>query len=82
MNQLLDDDPILLANSEAERIPDAGDGHSNREIADIRGVHLDTVKAQTRAIYRKTLCANRLELVQRALSIAPPLLDSTGRREK
>ena len=59
-----------------------GDGHSNREIADIRGVHLDTVKAQTKAIYRKTLCANRVELVQRALSIAPPLLDSTGRREK
>jgi len=59
-----------------------GDGRSNREIADIRGVRLDTVKAQTKAIYRKTLCANRVELVQRALSIAPPLLDSTGRREK
>ena len=59
-----------------------GAGHSNREIADIRGVHLDTVKSQTKAIYRKTLCANRIELVQRALSIAPPLLDSTGRRQK
>ena len=57
-------------------------GHPNREIAEIRGVRLDTVKAQSKAIYRKTLCANRIELVQRALSIiAPPLLDKSGRRD-
>ena len=58
-----------------------GEGYSTREIADIRGVTPDTVKSQGKAIFRKTLCSNRIELVHRALSIAPPLLDARGRRD-
>jgi DNA-binding CsgD family transcriptional regulator len=57
------------------------EGRSTQEIADVRGVALETVKSQGKAILRKTLCSNRVELVHRALSIAPPLLDARGRRD-
>lgn len=55
-------------------------GMTLREIADSRDVSLDTVKSQSRAIYAKTNTRNRSELVRRALSIVPPLLDQSGRR--
>ena len=55
-------------------------GMTLREIADSRSVSLDTVKSQSRSIYGKTMTRNRRELVQRAQSIAPPLLDRAGRR--
>lgn len=55
-------------------------GMTLRQIADTRGVSLDTVKSQSRAIYTKTRTRNRRELVRRALSIVPPLLDRSGRR--
>ena len=55
-------------------------GMTLREIADSRSVSLDTVKSQSRSIYGKTRTRNRRELVQRAQSIAPPLLDRAGRR--
>jgi DNA-binding CsgD family transcriptional regulator len=45
------------------------------EIAESRNVSLDTVKTQARAIYTKTRTRNRHELVRRAFSIVPPLLD-------
>ncbi len=69
--------------TEAERAVCAlmSEGLSTREIADSRGVTPDTVKAQSKAIFRKTLCSNRIELVHRALSIAPPLLNARGRRD-
>jgi len=51
-----------------------------RQIAEIRGVTLDTVKSQSRSIYAKTRTRNRRELVRRALSIVPPLLDKGGKR--
>jgi DNA-binding CsgD family transcriptional regulator len=57
------------------------EGRSTQEIADIRGVALDTVKSQGKAVLRKTLCSSRIELVHRALSIAPPILDARGRRD-
>ena len=50
------------------------EGHSNAEIAEMRGVSIETVRAQSKAIYRKTRCASRLELVRRALTISPPIL--------
>lgn len=55
-------------------------GLTLREIAASRGVSFDTVKSQSRAIYAKTRTRNRRELVRRALSIAPPLLDRDGKR--
>lgn len=55
-------------------------GATLREIAETRGVSLDTVKTQSRAIYAKTGTRNRRELVRRAVSILPPLLDSHGKR--
>jgi DNA-binding CsgD family transcriptional regulator len=51
-----------------------------RQIAEMRGVSLDTVKSQSRTIYGKTQTRNRRELVRRALSIVPPLLDRGGKR--
>jgi DNA-binding CsgD family transcriptional regulator len=54
-------------------------GLTLREIADIRNVSLDTIKTQSRAIYGKTQTRNRRELVQRAHSITPPLLDGIRR---
>jgi DNA-binding CsgD family transcriptional regulator len=51
-----------------------------RQIAEIRGVTFDTVKSQSRSIYAKTGTRNRRELVRRALSIVPPLLDKGGKR--
>jgi DNA-binding CsgD family transcriptional regulator len=55
-------------------------GMTLREIADVRGVTLDTVKTQARSIYAKTRTRNRRELVRRACSIVPPLLDRHGHR--
>ena len=55
-------------------------GMTQQEIADARGVSLDTVKSQARAIYTKTRTRNRAELVRRALSVSPPLVDGTGKR--
>jgi DNA-binding CsgD family transcriptional regulator len=55
-------------------------GMTLRQIADTRSVSLDTVKSQSRAIYAKTNTRNRRELVRRALSIVPPLLDRDGKR--
>ena len=55
-------------------------GMTLREIADSRDVSLATIKSQSRAIYGKTLTRNRRELVQRAHSIRPPLLDGAGKR--
>jgi DNA-binding CsgD family transcriptional regulator len=55
-------------------------GMTLREIAEKRGVSFDTVKTQSRAIYAKTGTRNRRELVRRAISILPPLLDRHGRR--
>lgn len=55
-------------------------GLTLREIADARNVSIDTIKSQSRAIYGKTATRNRRELVQRAHSIAPPLLDRAGKR--
>ena len=51
-----------------------------RDIADSRNVSLETIKTQSRAIYTKTQTRNRHELVQRAQSIVPPLLDGDGKR--
>ena len=50
-------------------------GLSTGEIAEERSVSLETVKSQSKAILRKTSCRNRIELVKRAIGIAPPLLD-------
>jgi DNA-binding CsgD family transcriptional regulator len=55
-------------------------GMALRDIADSRGVSLDTIKTQARAIYGKTQTRNRGELVRRALAIAPPLQDAGGNR--
>jgi len=55
-------------------------GLTLREIAESRGVSVDTIKSQSRAIYAKTHTRNRRELVRRALSIVPPILDRDGRR--
>jgi DNA-binding CsgD family transcriptional regulator len=55
-------------------------GMTLQEIADGRGVSVDTVKSQVRAIYTKTRTRNRAELVRRALSVSPPLVDRNGKR--
>jgi DNA-binding CsgD family transcriptional regulator len=55
-------------------------GLTLREIAEARGVSLDTIKSQSRAIYGKTHTRNRRELVRRALAIVPPILDPSGKR--
>jgi DNA-binding CsgD family transcriptional regulator len=55
-------------------------GLTLREIAESRGVSTDTIKSQSRAIYAKTNTRNRRELVRRALSIVPPLVDREGKR--
>jgi len=49
------------------------DGRTNGELADIRGVSVDTIKSQVRSVFRKTQVANRSELVRRALRVALPL---------
>ncbi|RIL04647.1 MAG: hypothetical protein DCC71_13300 [Proteobacteria bacterium] len=55
-------------------------GMTLREIATGRGVSVETVKSQARSIYAKTRTRNRRELVRRACSIVPPLLDRHGKR--
>lgn len=55
-------------------------GMTAREIADDRNVSIGTIKSQTRTIFAKTSTRNRAELVRRAHSIVPPLIDSGGRR--
>ncbi len=57
------------------------DGLTGAEIAEQRGVTPGTVKSQTSTIFGKTRTRNRAELIRRALSIVPPLVDAEGRRE-
>ena len=57
------------------------DGLTAHEIADDRDVTLNTVKTQTKSIFCKTHTRNRAELVRRAVSIVPPLLNAAGQRE-
>lgn len=55
-------------------------GMTLREIADTRNVSFDTVKSQARSVYAKTNTRTRGELVRRAMSISPPLVDRKGKR--
>lgn len=55
-------------------------GLTLQEIADTRGVSFDTVKTQVRAVYAKTQTRSRGELVRRAMSIVPPLVNPQGKR--
>lgn len=48
-------------------------GRTNDEIAEIRGVSLETVKAQVRALLAKTNARNRTELVSRLFSVTLPI---------
>lgn len=57
------------------------DGMTAGEIADDRNVTIETVRTQTKSILSKTHTRNRVELVRRAMSIVPPLVDEFGRRQ-
>lgn len=48
-------------------------GHTSDEISDLRGVSLETVKAQVRSLLAKTASRNRTELVSRLLSVTLPI---------
>lgn len=48
-------------------------GHTNEELSDLRGVSLETIKAQVRALLAKTASRNRTELVSRLLSVTLPI---------
>ena len=48
-------------------------GRSNVEIAEIRGVSPETVKAQIRSVFSKMGVHNRAELVRRALTVNLPI---------
>ncbi|MEZ5585418.1 MAG: helix-turn-helix transcriptional regulator, partial [Candidatus Competibacteraceae bacterium] len=52
-------------------------GRTNEEIADMRGVTLETVKSQVKAVLNKTRTRNRTELVHLAVKVLPPI-DGTG----
>lgn len=49
------------------------EGHTNSEIADIRGVAESTVKSQTRAVLQKTRTGSRIELMRLAIQTSPPV---------
>lgn len=48
-------------------------GHTNEELSDLRGVSIETIKAQVRALLAKTASRNRTELVSRLLSVTLPI---------
>ena len=52
------------------------DGMSNPQIADARGVSMETVKSQVKAVMEKVDCSNRIELVNLAHRVNLPILKS------
>lgn len=61
-----------LSSSEQMVLKFIAAGHSNLEIADLRGRTVETINSQTKAILRKTYTRNRTELVQLSLSLKSP----------
>ncbi|MDF0603252.1 hypothetical protein P1J78_21160 [Psychromarinibacter sp. C21-152] len=51
------------------------EGLARSEIAERRGVSLDTIKAQVRAVYSKTMSGNAAELAARVAMLAKPTRD-------
>jgi DNA-binding CsgD family transcriptional regulator/PAS domain-containing protein len=49
-------------------------GASNSDIADMRNVSVETVKAQIKSAYAKLGVANRIELIRKAVAVHPPIL--------
>jgi DNA-binding CsgD family transcriptional regulator len=49
------------------------DGHTNAEIADIRGVSTETIKSQLKSLMNKTGVEGRVQLVRLALSVNLPV---------
>jgi DNA-binding CsgD family transcriptional regulator len=48
-------------------------GKSNQEIAEVRGVSPETVKAQIRSVFAKMAVHNRAELVRRVFTVNLPV---------
>lgn len=49
------------------------DGYTDKEIADMRGVSVETIRSQMKAVYEKTHTRRRADLVRVALSVTPPI---------
>lgn len=62
-----------LSEAEADVTRLLIEGHTYRELADVRGVTIETIKSQTKSIFQKTNSSNRTELIRRALRIALPI---------
>ncbi len=68
-----------LTLSEAEICRLLVDGHSNPQMADIRGVSPETIKSQLHTMLRKTRSPNRSALIRLALSINLPIDKPTAK---
>jgi len=64
-----------LSASESEVCRMLVAGHTLIEIAEIRGVGLETVKTQSRSVSSKTGVASRVELIRLAVGSSPPIAD-------
>jgi DNA-binding CsgD family transcriptional regulator len=49
-------------------------GNTLMNVSEIRGVAIETVKTQAKAVYAKTGVLNRAQLVRKIVAIAPPVV--------
>jgi DNA-binding CsgD family transcriptional regulator len=64
---------FALTEAEAQVCRRMVEGHSARDIADMRSVAEETVKSQFKAVYGKTGTRRRAELIRLAVTIDPPI---------
>lgn len=62
-----------LSSAESDVATLIAQGLSSRDIADARGVSLETARSQIKALLRKTDSRNRVELVRRIMTVQLPL---------
>jgi DNA-binding CsgD family transcriptional regulator len=62
-----------LTDAEADVCGLLAEGHSTEDMADLRGVRLDTLRKQIKTLLHKTRTRNRAQLVRRALLVNLPI---------
>jgi DNA-binding NarL/FixJ family response regulator len=62
-----------LTRAESSITSLATDGLNSREIADVRGTTVDTVRGQLKSIMRKANVNNRIELIRQIIKTDPPI---------
>ena len=66
-------DTVRLSKREQQTLAHLAQGLSNREIAEILGVSINTINKHVQQIYSKLNVRNRVEAARRAIELDRPL---------